>query len=77
MGLQITVSQRGAAMLGKALFFLGIAYIYYRACLNAYDIRLYAINTYGTVIHEFGAPRPHGPAFGQAAVRPCSRLHGR
>ena len=53
MGLQITVSQRGAAMLGKALFFLGIAYIYYRACLNAYDIRLYAITIYGRVIHEF------------------------
>ena len=53
MGLQITVSQRGAAMLGRALFLLGIAYIYYRASLNAYDIRLYAINIYGRVIHEF------------------------
>ena len=53
MGLQITVSQRGAAMLGRALFLLGIAYIYYRASLNAYDIRLYAIKIYGRVIHEF------------------------
>lgn len=25
------------------------------ACSLAYHIRLYAINTYGTVIHEFGA----------------------
>merc|ERR1719311_485885 len=40
-------------MLGRALFLLGIAYIYYRASLNAYDIRLYAIKIYGRVIHEF------------------------
>lgn len=25
------------------------------SCYFAYDIRMYAIRTYGTVIHEFGA----------------------
>ena len=53
MAVQITVSQRGAALVGQAVFLLLIAYTYYRASLNAYEIRLYAIKIYGRVIHEF------------------------
>ena len=52
---------RDAACVAASLIALSIA------CSMAYEIRLYAIRTYGLVIHEFGAPRlacAHAPPAG-------------
>eukprot|EP00934_Nitzschia_sp_Nitz4_P004414 Nitzschia sp. Nitz4//scaffold7_size249615//54853//57987//NITZ4_001153-RA/size249615-processed-gene-0.182-mRNA-1//-1//CDS//3329558370//4404//frame0 len=43
----------GAYLLVSALYIVGFLNLLYQACLAAYDIRLYAINEYGRVIHEF------------------------
>jgi len=40
-------------MLVSALYIVGCLHLLYKACLAAYEIRLYAINEYGRVIHEF------------------------
>jgi hypothetical protein len=37
----------------SAVYIVGFMHILYRACLEAYRIRLYAIEEYGRVIHEF------------------------
>ena len=36
-----------------SLYFLGLIQCAYHALAAAYEIRLYAINEYGRVIHEF------------------------
>eukprot|EP01052_Picozoa_sp_SAG31_P047158 SAG31_NODE_9316_length_1299_cov_1.410000_1_plen_49_part_00 len=40
-------------LVGLAAVVAGWAVCMYYAAIWAYDIRLYAINTYGRVIHEF------------------------
>jgi dolichyl-diphosphooligosaccharide--protein glycosyltransferase len=40
-------------LLLSALYIVGCFHLLYQACLAAYQIRLYAINEYGRVIHEF------------------------
>ena len=37
----------------SAIYIVGFLNLLYRACAEAYDIRLYAIREYGRVIHEF------------------------
>jgi len=37
----------------SAIYIVGFLNLLYRACVEAYDIRLYAIKEYGRVIHEF------------------------
>jgi hypothetical protein len=37
----------------SALYIVGFLNVLYTACVEAYNIRLYAINEYGRVIHEF------------------------
>lgn len=37
----------------SALYIVGFLNLLYKACVEAYNIRLYAINEYGRVIHEF------------------------
>ena len=37
----------------SAIYIVCFLNLLYRACLEAYDIRLYAIKEYGRVIHEF------------------------
>lgn len=37
----------------KSLYILGFLNFLIKACVEAYNIRLYAINEYGRVIHEF------------------------
>jgi asparagine N-glycosylation enzyme membrane subunit Stt3 len=39
--------------IASAVYIVGFLHILYRACLEAYRIRLYAIEEYGRVIHEF------------------------
>eukprot|EP00966_Prymnesium_polylepis_P290992 6720538-Prymnesium_polylepis.1 len=46
-------------MLLRATGYVTAVFVVLLSCYFAYDIRLYAINTYGTVIHEFGAPPLH------------------
>jgi asparagine N-glycosylation enzyme membrane subunit Stt3 len=42
-----------AYQIASAVYIVGFMHILYRACLEAYRIRLYAIDEYGRVIHEF------------------------
>lgn len=42
-----------AAELLHGLSAIGLAQAIYRVCLEAYNIRMYAIQEYGRVIHEF------------------------
>jgi hypothetical protein len=37
----------------SALYIVGFLNVLFKACVEAYNIRLYAINEYGRVIHEF------------------------
>jgi asparagine N-glycosylation enzyme membrane subunit Stt3 len=37
----------------SAIYIICFLNLLYRACVEAYNIRLYAINEYGRVIHEF------------------------
>jgi dolichyl-diphosphooligosaccharide--protein glycosyltransferase len=37
----------------SAIYVVGFLHLLYRACVEAYQIRLYAIEEYGRVIHEF------------------------
>ena len=37
----------------SAIYIVCFLNLLYRACVEAYNIRLYAINEYGRVIHEF------------------------
>lgn len=37
----------------SSLYIVGFLNILYKACVEAYNIRLYAIKEYGRVIHEF------------------------
>ena len=39
--------------LASAIYIVGFLNVLYRACVEAYEIRLYAIKEYGRVIHEF------------------------
>jgi len=40
-------------MLVASLYIVGFLHLLYQACLAAYNIRLYAVEEYGRVIHEF------------------------
>ena len=42
-----------AYMLLSGLYVVGFGHVLYLACQAAYEIRLFAINEYGRVIHEF------------------------
>ena len=37
----------------SGLYIVGFLNVLYKACVEAYNIRLYAINEFGRVIHEF------------------------
>jgi dolichyl-diphosphooligosaccharide--protein glycosyltransferase len=37
----------------SAVYIVGFLHVLYQACSEAYHIRLYAIEEYGRVIHEF------------------------
>ena len=39
--------------IASAVYIVGFLHVLYRACVEAYRIRLYAIQEYGRVIHEF------------------------
>lgn len=39
--------------IASAIYIVGFMHLLYRACVEAYRIRLYAIEEYGRVIHEF------------------------
>lgn len=45
-------AQRALALLWQVLILVAFVYSLYRAGKDAYKIRLYAIKTYGRVIHE-------------------------
>ena len=45
-------AQRAFALLWQVLILVAFVYSLYRAGKDAYKIRLYAIKTYGRVIHE-------------------------
>jgi asparagine N-glycosylation enzyme membrane subunit Stt3 len=51
-----TVASPGQAtiyQIASAVYIVVFLHILYQACLEAYRIRLYAIEEYGRVIHEF------------------------
>ena len=43
----------GLYAIASAVYVVGFLHVLYRACLEAYNIRLYAIKEYGPIIHEF------------------------
>mmetsp|Transcript_32113 Transcript_32113/g.78249 ORF Transcript_32113/g.78249 Transcript_32113/m.78249 type:complete len:975 (+) Transcript_32113:292-3216(+) len=43
----------GLYSIASAVYVVGFLHVLYRACIEAYNIRLYAIKEYGPIIHEF------------------------
>ena len=43
----------GLHSIACAVYVVGFLHVLYRACVEAYNIRLYAIKEYGPIIHEF------------------------
>ena len=69
-GADAPPASEGTGMLMTLLGYIAFAVATLLACYFAYDIRLYAIRTYGTVIHEFGAQeRAAPPETRQSATR--------